>query len=123
VKPEKRQFMQSLLDEQEAARREAILRGGGRILRRRRWRRAAGRGLAGMAVVALTVLSIQKIITPRPRAVTAAVLPRESAGSLTDAELLAKFPNTPVGLITLKNGEKRLIFPRPGDANRFMAQN
>jgi hypothetical protein len=42
-------------------------------------------------------------------------------GSVTDAELLGMFPETPVGLATLKNGTKRLIFPRPGDQERFMA--
>jgi hypothetical protein len=34
--------------------------------------------------------------------------------------LLALFPDTPVGLITLENGKKRLIFPRPGDQERFV---
>ena len=39
---------------------------------------------------------------------------------LSDDELLALFPNTPVGLVTLKNGRKQLIFPRPGDEKRFI---
>jgi len=32
------------------------------------------------------------------------------------------FPKTPVGLVTLENGKKRLIFPRPGDEQRFVAR-
>ena len=38
---------------------------------------------------------------------------------LTDNELLSLFPNTPVGLVTLLNGKKLLIFPRPEDERRF----
>lgn len=40
--------------------------------------------------------------------------------SLTDAQLLALFPDVPVGLATLDNGRKRLIFPRLGDEERFI---
>jgi len=42
--------------------------------------------------------------------------------SLTDDELLALFPNTPVGLATLPDGKKLLIFPRPGDEKRFVTR-
>jgi hypothetical protein len=122
MKPEKRNLIETLTDEQESSRREAVLSGGGRILRRRRWRRAAVRGFAGMAVLVLAALSIQKMTAPPPRQLTAVVVPPEQKASLTDAELLALFPNTPVGLITLENGKKRLIFPRPGDEQRFVAR-
>jgi hypothetical protein len=39
---------------------------------------------------------------------------------LTDDELLALFPDTPVGLIKTADGRKRLIFPRPGDEEKFI---
>jgi hypothetical protein len=42
--------------------------------------------------------------------------------SLTDDELLALFPDTPVGLATLPDGKKLLIFPRPGDEKRFVTR-
>jgi hypothetical protein len=44
------------------------------------------------------------------------------AQSLTDEELLSLFPNTPVGLATLPNGKKLLLFPRPGDAAKFITR-
>jgi hypothetical protein len=122
MKPEKRILIESLIDEEASARREAVLLGGGRILRRRHWQRAAWRSFAGMAVLAAVALSVQKMAAPRPRTLTAVAMPQERTGRLTDAELLAMFPNTPVGLMTLANGKKRLIFPRPGDMERFMAR-
>jgi hypothetical protein len=122
MKTEKRNLIETLMDEEEVARRETTLLGGGRILRRRRWRRTAWRSFAGIAILALAVLSIQKMTGPRSQALTAIALPQERTGGLTDAELLAMFPKTPVGLITLENGKKRLIFPRPGDEERFMGR-
>jgi hypothetical protein len=44
------------------------------------------------------------------------------AQSLTDDQLLGFFPNTPVGLATLPDGKKLLIFPRPGDEARFITR-
>ena len=41
---------------------------------------------------------------------------------LTDEELLALFPNTPVGLVTLSNGKKLMVFPRPADKARYVAR-
>jgi hypothetical protein len=38
---------------------------------------------------------------------------------ISDDELLALFPGTPVGLAKV-NGKQRLIFPRPGDEARFI---
>ncbi len=122
MKPEKRHLIDTLMDGEETARREAILLGGGRILRRRRWRRAAWRSLAGIAILALAALPILKTTEPRPRALTAVAVPQARMRGLTDDELLAMFPDTPVGLMTLENGKKRLIFPRPGDEDRFMAR-
>jgi hypothetical protein len=121
MKPEKRELIESLMEE-EAARRAATLQAGERILRRRRWRRAAWRGFGGIAILVVAALFIVKTTGPQPRPLSAVVQPQERTGSLTDAELLGMFPNTPVGLATLANGKKRLIFPRPGDEARFMAR-
>ncbi len=118
MRPEKRELIESLMGEEEAARRTATLQAGERIL----WRRVAWRSFGGIAVLAVTELFIVKTTGPQPRPLTAVVEPQEQTGSLTDAELLGMFPNTPVGLATLANGKKRLIFPRPGDEARFMAR-
>jgi hypothetical protein len=120
MKPEKRHLIHDLLDEQREARREAALLAGGRILRRRRWRRAAARSFAAVALLAGALLCLQRQVPNRTSTVTA-VPPRTApAQSLTDAELLALFPDTPVGLVTLEDGRKRLVFPRPGDEARFV---
>lgn len=123
MKPEKQQLIQDLLGDE--SRRETILLAGTRILRRRRHRRAVTRGLALALVATATVLSLEQMKS-RPTvahtsspAVTSAALAQPR--SLTDDELLAIFPtNTPVGLATLADGKKRLIFPRPGDEKRFV---
>jgi len=120
MKPEKRHLIHDLLEEQGNARREATLLACGRILRRRRWRRAAVRSFAAVAFIAVAVLSLQRLVPNRAPILTAVPPPPAPAQSLTDAELLALFPDTPVGLITLENGRKRLVFPRPGDEERFV---
>src|SRR5437899_1592943 len=122
MKPEKRHLIHDLLHEDPDVRREATLLAGGRILRRRRWRRMALRCFALVAIVGIAALSIQRTLAPRPRVITSVPAPRDQARSLTDDELLALFPNTPVGLATLENGKKRLIFPRPGDEERFVTR-
>jgi hypothetical protein len=111
-----------LLDEKRGARREATLLAGGRILRRRRWRRVALRSFAVVALLGIVTLSIQRTLAPRPRVITSVPAPPGTVHGLTDDELLALFPNTPVGLATLENGKKRLIFPRPGDEQRFITR-
>jgi hypothetical protein len=121
MKPEKRHLLHDLLDAQRDNRREATLLAGGRILRRRRWSRAAFQSFAAVTFLALAAFSLQRILVPRPSPLLAAVpVTQETVQSLTDAELLALFPDTPVGLVTLENGRKRLIFPRPGDEERFV---
>jgi hypothetical protein len=123
MKPEKQQLIQDLLGDE--SRREITLLAGARILRRRRHWRVATRSLALALVVTATVLSLERVKSRRlpvqtslpVSTPTAAVQPR----SLTDDELLALFPtNTPVGLVTLADGKKRLIFPRPDDEKRFV---
>jgi hypothetical protein len=122
MKPEKRNLIQTLMDEDEVVLRETTLLEGGRILRRRRWRRMAGRSFAGIAILTLAVLSIQKVTQPRRQVLTTIALPQKQTAALTDAELLAMFPKTPIGLMTLENGKKRLIFPRHSDEERFIAR-
>ena len=120
MKPEKGNLIHDLLDERRGARREATLLAGGRILRRRRWRRVALQSLAAVTVLALTTFSLLRFVPRQPPMLAAGPPPDAPAQSLTDAQLLALFPDTPVGLVTLEDGRKRLIFPRPGDEERFM---
>ena len=119
MKPEKRHLIQDLLDEQRAAHRETTLLAGGRILRRRRWRRRALHGFSAVALLAIAAFSIGRLVSSRAPTLTAVRPPVFPTQSLTDEELLALFPDTPVGLVTLENGKKRLVFPRPGDQERF----
>ena len=120
MKPEKRVLLEDVLGE---TRREATLVAGRRILRRRRWKRAAARSSALLAVLVLAALVIHQ---PRPVPVVAKTVPAQPSSPavrvqyLTDDELLALFPNTPVGLIQTADGRKRLIFPRPGDEEKFI---
>jgi len=120
MKPEKQHLLHDLLDEQRDARRDSTLQAGGRILRRRRWRRAAVQSFSAIVLLALAVFSLERMTVPRPAVLTAVPVQPDTIQSLTDAELLALFPDTPVGLVTLENGRKRLIFPRPGDEERFI---
>lgn len=122
MKPEKRHLIHDLLDEERDVRRDATLLAGGRILRRRRWRRVAIQGFAALTLLAIAAFSLQRMVAPRRQVLTAIPVTPDAVQSLTDAELLALFPDTPVGLATLENGRKRLIFPRPGDEERFITR-
>jgi len=134
MKPEERQLIHDLLDEQCDARREATLLAGGRVLRARRWRRRSIQAFATVAVLGIAAIVLQRICMPQPAAVSIASAPSvpptpttfeenpPTAASVTDAELLAMFPDTPVALATLGNGQKKLIFLRPGDEARFVSR-
>jgi hypothetical protein len=122
MKPEKHQLIDDLLDGE--SRREATLLAGAKILRHRRYWRAGHRIFVLVTLVVAAVLVVEQgnrqpmpsqISTPQTKP-SAPIQMR----SLTDDELLALFPNTPVGLATLPNGKKHLIFPRPGDEARFV---
>jgi ferric-dicitrate binding protein FerR (iron transport regulator) len=124
MKPEKQRLIHDLLD--DGKRRESTLLAGAQILRRRRrWRMARG-GLAAVLALAAVVMWFQpngSRHTPSQASVPSAepsaqVRPQ----SLTDDELLALFPDTPVVLAKLSDGRKRLIFPRPGDEKRFITR-
>jgi len=122
MKPEKIDLIHDLIDNERDARREATFLAGGRILRRRRFRRATMQAFAVVMLLGIATVSIQKITSVPRQLTTTASEPPAQLRSLTDEELLALFPETPVGLVTLENGKKRLIFPQPGDEAQFITR-
>jgi hypothetical protein len=123
MKPEKQNLIRDLLDEN--ANRDAVLLAGARILRRRRHWRAARQGVMILALVAVAgVLALRKEAPAASR--VASIAPQTSpvtqVRALTDDELLSLFPDTPVALASLPDGKKRLIFPRPGDEQKFITR-
>jgi hypothetical protein len=75
-----------------------------------------------LALVA--VLALRKETPPPAQVVSvpAQPAPVTKVSALTDDELLALFPDTPVALASLPDGKKRLIFPRPGDEQKFITR-
>jgi hypothetical protein len=124
MKPEKQQLIDDLLAGE--SRREATLLASSRILHRRRQWRAGRRivALAGVVVVGVILVGEQRNRLGIPAAGSLAAKPAAPASVhfLTDAELLALFPDTPVGLAKIGNGKEILIFPRPGDEARFITR-
>jgi hypothetical protein len=118
MKPEKQNLIHDLLDQDSS--REATLAAGSRILRQRRdWRTARQTALmALLAAATVFYLTRDTSHSQVSRTVKPALAPQVQA--LTDDQLLALFPNTPVGLASLSNGKKRLIFLRPGDEQRLI---
>jgi len=122
MKPEKRKLIRDLLDEQDwEARRDATLLAGGRLLRRRRWKRVATQSFFAAVIVIMAGIGILKMNTPEPTKVVDKPETTPKVHYLTDDELLAMFPNTPVGLAKV-GGKVVLIFPRPGDKERFVGR-
>ncbi len=128
MKPEHHRLLCDLIDGSDpAARRDAVLNSGQRVLRRKRHLRYLTRTLTTTAFAGLAALVITRTAAPRPGAPSTA--PRQAATSparvvsqvqeITDDELLALFPGTPVGLVKVK-GKQRLIFPRAADEARFV---
>lgn len=123
MKPEKQRLLHDLLGGDEG--REATLLAGARILRRRRQWRAASRGLGLLVALLAAGIWLEWANPPKPSvqaAVTAASPVPAQPQALTDDQLLALFPDTPVGLVKLPDGRKRLIFPRPGDEEKFVGR-
>jgi hypothetical protein len=119
MKPEKEQLLDDLLDAQ--GRRNAILRAGALILRRRRCWRTARQTMAAFALVAVGITFIERNHNPQKKVPVSVAQPvAVHPEVLTDEQLLALFPNTPVGLATQTNGKKMLIFPRPADEARYV---
>jgi hypothetical protein len=124
MKPEKQDLMRDLLDED--SNREATLLAGTRILRRRRHWRTARKGALVLALVAIAAVLALKKENPLPMPQVASIAPQASpvtqVRALSDDELLSLFPNTPVALASLPDGKKRLIFPHPGDEQKFITR-
>jgi hypothetical protein len=125
MKPEKQNLIRDLLEDD--SRREETLLAGARILRRRRHWRAVRPAAALLALLLGVVIFWLRRETSHPALETASKTapktpPTAPAQPLTDDELLSLFPNTPVGLASLPDGKKRLIFPRPGDEQRFITK-
>lgn len=127
MNPDKQGLIHDLMNDggQDARRTETLL-AGGRILRRRRYVRHATQVLMVLSIVAVAALCLWQwttrkslTVTNAPQNVAPAPAPTE-VHRLTDEELLALFPDVPVGLATLSDGTKKLIFPRPGDEARFV---
>jgi hypothetical protein len=125
MKPEKQNLIRDVLDED--SNREATLHAGAGILRRRRQWRAVRRGAGVLAALALATALLLKKETPQPVVPQVAGLVPKAASitkvqALSDDELLGLFPGTPVALASLPDGKKRLIFPRPGDEQKFITR-
>lgn len=125
MKSEKENLIHELLDAD--SNRETILAVGSRLLRRRRQWRAARHVLAVLVLIAATGTFYLLRETQGPAVpVASQKIVRPASGpqvsELTDDELLALFTNTPVGLASLADGKKRLIFPRPGDEQKFITK-
>jgi hypothetical protein len=120
MKPEKEKLLDDLLDAQ--SRRKATLQASARILRRHRHWRAARQTLAVVAIATVAGIVINQKYHPQKSAPAPVAQNRTAPAQpsvITDDQLLALFPNTPVGLATLANGKKMLIFPRPADEARY----
>ena len=127
MKPEKQNLIHDLLDADHGARRANALLAGGRVLRHRRWRRRAWQSFGVAALLGAAVASsfhgkYESQLSNLRSGMRVAPAPVKPAGSLSDEELLALFPDTPVGLATMADGKKRLVFPRPGDEERFVSR-
>lgn len=124
MKPEKQNLIHDLLDEDLS--RRAILSAGSRVLRRRRQWRAAKQVVVVAGLIAAVSVFYLKRETPRLSLTAVSSKEVKAVGpqihALTDDELLSLFTNTPVGLVSLADGKKKLIFPRPGDEQKFITR-
>lgn len=120
MKPETNRLFHDLLHDQEGdTRRAATLIAGRRVLRYKRWKRLATGGTAILGLLAAVALSLRLAI-PHTQPPVNIVAPTPAVHYLSDDQLLAIFTNTPVGLASV-HGRKVLIFPRPGDQERYMS--
>jgi hypothetical protein len=123
MKPEKRLLIDDLLeDDQTGLRREATLLAGARVMRRRRWRRRGIQTLAVLSLMSITVFwARHRLVPPTPSMAANTSASPPKTPYLTDDQLLALFPNTPVGLATVE-GRKVLIFPRRSDQAKYIGR-
>jgi len=114
-------LIHDLLDDE--TRRNAHLLAGVRVLRRRRYWRAA-RHCAALAIIlgaaGLWLEQARSRRAPLQASVPPPAPVQARQQSLSDDQLLDLFPDTPVILATLSDGTMRLIFPRPEDEERFL---
>jgi hypothetical protein len=121
MKPDKQSLILELFGGADGdPRRPAALAAGARALRWRRWKRRAVQTLAAVALLGVAAYSVHVRIASPPRlAVSVAPPSSPRLPYLTDDQLLAEFAKTPVGLATVGD-HKVLIFPRPGDAEKYV---
>lgn len=127
MKREREKLLEELWEQDAEGRRTAILNAGAQALRRRRWIRRSQQCCAGLLVLLAASFAVKQFTQPPETAVVSQALsiPKAApapAHSLTDEELLALFPDTPVGLATLSDGKKRLMFLRPEDEEKFVGR-
>lgn len=124
MKPEKLQLIDDLIGDD--TRRESTLLAAARIMGRRRQWRAARQTAAFITLLAVALFAMkernQRLMTAQVSAPKAIMQTQKQPQALTDEQLLSLFPDTPVGLATLPNGKKLLIFPRPADQAKFVAR-
>lgn len=125
MQPEKQILLDDVLNAPAGeARRAATLLAAATIMRRRKTFRFAARSLALLGVIALAGLAFHRksATSQLARVQTGKPGPASSQNVqyLTDDQLLALFPNVPVGLITTADGKKRLIFLHPGDEAKYI---
>ncbi|HEX4350798.1 MAG TPA: hypothetical protein VH251_10435 [Verrucomicrobiae bacterium] len=125
MKPEKQQLLDELIGAE--SRSAGTLLTASKILRRRRQWRVTRQVVALIILMAATAWLLEQKNQRQMSAHASAPeakrpAPPPAVHSLTDAELLALFPDTPVGLATLPNGKKLLIFPRPADAAKYITR-
>lgn len=122
MNPDKRSLIDDMLENSEAqTRRAATLSAGGRVLRHKRWRRAAINFGAPLIFVVLGFLFACMQFFPRHESKHPVAATKPAVTYLTDEQLLALFTNTPVGLATVDH-RKVLIFPNASDRDRFVGQ-
>lgn len=122
MKSEKEHLLHDLMIADEGQRHATLLAAGGILRRRRQWRTARQACLLSALLAALVLLAGQNHRSPTlarisPPATQPA--PPPAARELTDEQLLSLFPNTPVGLATLRDGKKLWLFLRPADAAKY----
>lgn len=132
MKPERERLFDELWTDESGERRRGILSAGGAIMRRKRRVRMIRR-VAGVAMVLVAgVLACWRLertpvgmqaakgpVTNRAQMAMVTAGKPKPVEMLGDGELLALFPDTPVGLATVK-GKKRLIFPNPEDEKKYV---
>ena len=126
MNPEKQRLIQDLLpNEGEHDRRQATLRAGNTLLRRRRRRNVLFRSVTVLAAVICIGFSMRSLLPTISSTETVTIPPTTptlpQAQSLTDDELLSLFPDAAVALATV-NGKPKLIFLNPEDEARYVQQ-